>query len=95
MRPEWILPDGRTSGAIWLAEAQAAVFDVCFESDDVRLYDIYGKELFAERPRACTRRFSIGGSPVYFEGAGIATVERLQTEVSRSTTTCHAARFQE
>lgn len=95
VRPEWILPDGRTAGAVWLAEAKCGVFDVCFESDNVRLYDLYGTELHAGRPRACTRRFSIGGSPVYFEGAGIATVERLRTEVSRSTTTCHAARFQE
>ena len=78
MRPEWILPDGRTAGAVWLAEARSGMFEISFSGDNVRLYDLYGKELRAERPRECVRRVALGGSPVYFEGAGIAKTERMQ-----------------
>lgn len=70
---QWRCPDERHAGTIWAVSGGGEQV-LEFDSDDVRLEDVFGKAVVAERVSDMCFKVTVGESPVYFSGAQLRRI---------------------
>ena len=78
--PQWRRPDGAPAGMVWAAESGRSVCQIEFDGAGATFSDLFGKpvEPLSREGNVC--RVSVGDAPVYFKGARLVRVTRMERQ---------------